>query len=70
MPASGFATITEGVTITLAPDADGAFKISLSRDGATVTAQEGGAMLEDPSAIATVVNGMYADLLAAEHETS
>jgi hypothetical protein len=68
MPASGFATITEGVTITLTPDADGAFKISLSRDGATVTAQEGDAMLDDPAAVATVVNGMYADLLAAEHD--
>ncbi|HVT21732.1 MAG TPA: hypothetical protein VHE57_10125 [Mycobacteriales bacterium] len=56
------------MTITLTPDADGAFKISLSRDGATVTAQEGDAMLDDPAAVATVVNGMYADLLAAEHD--
>ncbi|HVY11070.1 MAG TPA: hypothetical protein VHB18_13090 [Mycobacteriales bacterium] len=68
MPASGFATVGDGVTVTLAPDADGAFKISLSRDGSTVTAQEGNSMLDDPAAIATVVDGMYADLLAAEHE--
>jgi hypothetical protein len=68
MPASGFATIGDGVTITLAPDADGAFTISLLRDGASVRAQEGNAMLDDPKALATVIDGMYADLLAAEHD--
>ncbi len=69
MPASGFETVKDGVTITISPDADDAFKLSLARGGATVTAQEGNAMLDDPAAIAKVVDGMYTDLLAAERET-
>ncbi|HVW79396.1 MAG TPA: hypothetical protein VHB69_00445 [Mycobacteriales bacterium] len=68
MPASGFQRIKDGATITLAPDADDAFKITVERNGTTVTAQEGNAMLDDPAAIATVVDGMYDDLLSAEHD--
>ena len=58
------------MTVTLAPDADEAFKITLQRAGATLTAQEGTALLSDPASLAKVVDGMAADLLAAEHETS
>jgi hypothetical protein len=68
--ASGFEVVGDGVTVTLAPDADDAFTISLHRGAATVKAQEGNAMLADPAAMAKVVDGMAADLLAAEHETS
>lgn len=67
---TGFETVADGVTVTLAPDADDAFAITVARGSATVKAQEGNAMLSDPSAIAKVVDGMCADLLAAEHETS
>jgi hypothetical protein len=68
--ASGFETVADGVTITIAPDSDDAFSITLNRDNAHVRATEGRAMLSDPAAIAKVVDGMTADLLAAEHETS
>jgi hypothetical protein len=68
--ATGFETVGEGVTITIAPDSDDAFSITLNRSSATVRAQEGNAMLADPKAIGTVIDGMYADLLAAEHDTA
>ena len=67
--ATGFETINDGVTITLEPDADGAFAITLARADASVRAQEGGAMLADPKALGIVIDGMYADLLAAEHQS-
>jgi hypothetical protein len=66
---TGFETVTDGVTITLSPDADGAFLITLHRGHSSVRAQEGGALLADPSSLGKVIDGMYADLLAAEHET-
>lgn len=69
MATTGFETVGEGVTITIEPDADGAFAITLHRGHAKVRAQEGNAMLADANALGTVIGGMYADLLAAEHET-
>jgi hypothetical protein len=67
--ATGFETVSEGVTITIGPDSDDAFAITLHRGQAKVKAQEGNAMLADAKAIGTVIDGMYADLLAAEHDT-
>lgn len=66
---SGFETVAAGVTITLEPDRDDAFAITLRRGGNTVRAQEGNAMLADEKALGTVIDGMYADLLAAEHQS-
>jgi hypothetical protein len=68
--ATGFDLVGDGVTITLAPDADDAFAITLHRGGSTVKAQEGSALLADPTSLSTVIDGMYADLLAAEHESA
>lgn len=66
---TGFDAVGQGVTITLGPDADGAFAITLERGGAKVRGTEGPAMLDDPKALGTVIDGMLADLMAAEHET-
>jgi len=65
---TGFDAVGQGVTITLGPDADGAFAITLERGGAKVHGQEGPALLDDPKALGLVIDGMLADLMAAEHQ--
>ncbi|MGH3745221.1 MAG: hypothetical protein ACRDTP_10210 [Mycobacteriales bacterium] len=67
---TGFDAVGQGVTITLGPDADGAFAITLERGHAKVRSQEGPALLDDAAALGRVIDGMYADLMAAEHETT
>ena len=67
--ATGFDLVSDGVTITLAPDSTDAFSITLHRAASSVKAQEGNAMLGDPSSLSKVIDGMYADLLAVEHDT-
>jgi hypothetical protein len=37
---------------------------------ASVRAQEGSAMLADPKALSIVIDGLYADLLAAEDQAA
>jgi hypothetical protein len=67
--ATGFDLVSDGVTISLTPEADDAFAITLHRGASTIKAQEGSALLADPASLSTVIDGMYADLLAAEHDS-
>lgn len=67
---AGFEVVREGVTLTLEPQDEGGFEIELSRGGHTVRGLGGDTLLEDPAALATIVDGIYADLLSAEHQHS
>lgn len=67
--ATGFGVLRDGVTVTLEPQDGDSFAIVLSKDGHEVRGFEGAALLDDPESLGTVIDGIAADLVNAEHQS-
>lgn len=68
--ASGFEIVRDGVTVTLERKDDSGVQITLDRQGRSVSAFEGDPVLDDPAALGRVIDGVYADLVAAEGQAA